>query len=592
MKKSIGYSIVVLGLILAAFSANAQNLISMYKNPSPDKILELQERAYREGLLLDVSQDGSEAALSDGFHIQTATSGRQIQLDTNPAWSSGDDYAVGGLRWFDVDNDGDLDLASVHYEGGYPARPEQTRIWFNNGGMLETNASWVSSDEQWSTDLAVGDINQDGYQDLVVANGWSAGNVIYLNNGSGPSVSPSWTSVQGLFTTSLILGDISGSGYLDLAVVNQPVYPDPGQPNYLYLNSTGVPGTSAGWTSSDMASNMSCALGDYDEDGATVSSITFSGDGIRNVFTIPTLPVMRILDVRVDDSAVSSYTVHLRDGWICFWNPPPAGLDNIFVSLVTSTDLDLAVAVDHGNAKVYHDIGTTLETTASFTVSGTGDRREKGIFWVDIDGDDDLDLFVGGRDIPMLLYQNDTGVINPVSFWQSDDISPDCADIDWIDADGDGDYDLATANSTTSPVFRVYENIDGALETSPSWGLPWGGSMAQAVAWGDMNNDGMPDLAVAHAGAPIYVYLNLASPEPTPTVPPQCIHIGDVNDSGNLTPEDALLTFQIYLQIIPDPSYPEACAADCNSNQTVTPEDALCIFLNYVSGSCACSDPS
>ena len=80
------------------------------------------------------------------------------------------------------------------------------------------------------------------------------------------------------------------------------------------------------------------------------------------------------------------------------------------------------------------------------------------------------------------------------------------------------------------------------------------------------------------------------TPVNTPTMPP-CLNNGDVDNSGALTPQDALMAFQIYLGIITDPTYQQYCSADCNGNGNVTPEDALCIFQNYVSGSCQCDDP-
>ena len=70
-----------------------------------------------------------------------------------------------------------------------------------------------------------------------------------------------------------------------------------------------------------------------------------------------------------------------------------------------------------------------------------------------------------------------------------------------------------------------------------------------------------------------------------------CIHNGDVDGSGELTPEDALEAFQIYLNQYSSPTFQERCSADCNASGSVTPADALCIFLNYLSGSCSCMDP-
>ena len=68
-----------------------------------------------------------------------------------------------------------------------------------------------------------------------------------------------------------------------------------------------------------------------------------------------------------------------------------------------------------------------------------------------------------------------------------------------------------------------------------------------------------------------------------------CVNDGDVNDDLDLTPEDALISFQIYLQLI-DPIYSEECAADCNGDGAVSPADGLCIFRHYMAGECQCVD--
>ena len=77
---------------------------------------------------------------------------------------------------------------------------------------------------------------------------------------------------------------------------------------------------------------------------------------------------------------------------------------------------------------------------------------------------------------------------------------------------------------------------------------------------------------------------------PTPTATPACLNDGDLNNDFQLTPEDSLTAFQIYLAIITDPSYEELCSADCDASNSVSPADALCIFRHYLSGDCDCSD--
>ena len=86
------------------------------------------------------------------------------------------------------------------------------------------------------------------------------------------------------------------------------------------------------------------------------------------------------------------------------------------------------------------------------------------------------------------------------------------------------------------------------------------------------------------------IYTQNINPDGSLGAPP-CVHDGDVDASQDLTPADALLSFQIYMGIYYNPSVGEVCSADCNGDLTVTPADALCIFMHYLSGSCDCTDP-
>ncbi len=75
----------------------------------------------------------------------------------------------------------------------------------------------------------------------------------------------------------------------------------------------------------------------------------------------------------------------------------------------------------------------------------------------------------------------------------------------------------------------------------------------------------------------------------TPSNTPKPYTIGDANCDGNITPGDALLTFQIYLKLY-TPIGNESCdvnrSADFNEDGSITPGDALCIFREYLRNPC------
>ena len=92
--------------------------------------------------------------------------------------------------------------------------------------------------------IAVGDLNGDGHLDLVVANGSAygvAGSVaVLLGNGDGTFSAPTTYSFGEVFPTSVAIGDINGDGYPDLVVAIDYDSHGNGAVNVLLGNGTGT----------------------------------------------------------------------------------------------------------------------------------------------------------------------------------------------------------------------------------------------------------------------------------------------------------------------------------------------------------------
>jgi len=166
-----------------------------------------------------------------------------------------------GLAWGDYDDDGDPDLFVANWRG-------QRNLLYRNleGALVRVSDGPVVTDPGWSSGGAWGDYDGDGDLDLFVANQHNEHNQLYRNDGpdgftrveEGDIVSDYGDSYSAAW------GDLDGDGYLDLVVANSSK-----QPNFLYRNKGGATFERVrdpSWTS-DQENSFGVAWGDYDDDG-------------------------------------------------------------------------------------------------------------------------------------------------------------------------------------------------------------------------------------------------------------------------------------------------------------------------------------
>ncbi len=141
----------------------------------------------------------------------------------------GSPYAIhevngGGLAAFDYDLDGRCDIYVVQ-SGGDPRVPDdatanQLYRLLPNRQFQEVTVSTLTGDRKFGQGVCAGDLNQDGFPDLLVAN--IGANAIYLNQGDGTFKEASELLGSNLFqwTSSLGLADLNGDHLPDLVEIN------------------------------------------------------------------------------------------------------------------------------------------------------------------------------------------------------------------------------------------------------------------------------------------------------------------------------------------------------------------------------------
>ncbi|MEN0047649.1 MAG: FG-GAP-like repeat-containing protein [Bacteroidota bacterium] len=125
-----------------------------------------------------------------------------------------------GSSWGDVDNDGDLDLFVANFSN------QRNQLFINNGSEgFQEDFSSVLREESCSFGSAFADFDNDGDLDLFVTNGFCDGelhNFLYQNDGKG-NFTKDENSIPDLSTNcsfGAAWGDMNGDGYLDLVIAN------------------------------------------------------------------------------------------------------------------------------------------------------------------------------------------------------------------------------------------------------------------------------------------------------------------------------------------------------------------------------------
>jgi hypothetical protein len=449
---------------------------------------------------------------------------------------------IADLALADFDRDGRVDVASVAGEAG----SGEVRLWQNPtapfSGVWAVSNTLTNSVSISMTCVAVGDLNVDGFADVVV--GQADGSVLAWGNalaGSVPFTSP-WGSTlyvaeTGVAVYDVQVADIDRDGFLDVIVAagnGVQIWQNPGS------MVAGV------WPVSRTVGSLgglarSVALGDLDNDGA-IDIVAADDAGDVTTWRNPLASAdpfttdwgtgtgvgtasggvldLRVVDVDHDgDEDVIGATEVSVESWQNDGTPFDAAWlltvldissDAVYVLAVGDVDRDGDSDVVSGRGSGEDDEIVLLSNTlvhrsmpfvrTAYEVGTLVNARFWDVLSVDLDGDGDLDLLTGSdgyAGYELAAWENDGTPF--VAGWPRHDIGDvgKVLSIDAGDLDGDGDIDLVSGQSN-SPRLLVWEN-DGS-PFSGSWSYHAIGTppaQVESVAVGDLDKDGDLDIVSA-----------------------------------------------------------------------------------------------
>jgi hypothetical protein len=351
----------------------------------------------------------------------------------------------------------------------------------NGDGTFQSVASYYAGG-QGAYSLAVGDLNGDGYQDLVIGNGGSVG--VLLGNGDG-TFQPAVTYSSGGYGFSVALGDLNGDGFLDLVV---GAYSG-GSVSVLLGGGDGTFQPAVSYGSGGSGSRLSIAVADVNGDG---KPDLLAANGCE--YGIPDCNAAVLLGN--GDGTFQPAQIYPSQAFY--------GTDSIAavdvngdgkVDLLISNSI-AARAESYGTVGVFLGKGDgTFAPVQNYAINGGG--FPAAVAAADVNGDGKPDLIVSNGNVAVLLGNGRGGFEGARNY--SVDLIDDLVAV--ADADVDGKVYAAAVycvvSNCTGAARVLLGNGNGTFRTlAPAYAT--GGSYPASIALSDVNGDGKPDLLVTN----------------------------------------------------------------------------------------------
>ncbi|HMN95061.1 MAG TPA: VCBS repeat-containing protein [Phycisphaerales bacterium] len=402
-------------------------------------------------------------ALGATTAISALAAGQQFVQQTTALFPVQAEYS-NQITSVDIDGDGDLDLVFANGQGyNTQGAALQLRIYVNRlnepgiGRFVDESATRLAGILGWARGVEAGDVNGDGFPDLVVAQDFNKQPLLLINDGTGIFSNETAARLPALTMSSARaqFADVDNDGDLDLFFCNSGAVNrfGTGQPR-LYLNDgngffTNVTATNI--PAGNISDQQDCIFGDVDGD--------FD------------------LDLVVVSRSNNATRLWLNDGNGVFTNFPittgSGSYSYDFADIDGDGDLDL-ISTQGGSDLLLQNNMPAPWTNISGEISPNTAIDDNDSKFFDYDNDGDMDYVVGSLGASERVYRNNGGVASDPGplFTQVTGIMPNFSDatldIEVADYNDDGRLDVVTAQGEGGNFQnRIYINTTGPVDTIP-----------------------------------------------------------------------------------------------------------------------------